>query len=48
VHDAAAGPGSKEEYVRKSATFGIRSDHKHLLVPAAQVIRITRLGETTE
>jgi hypothetical protein len=43
VHDAAA--GSKEEYVRKSAKFGIRSDHKHLLVPAGQVTRIRRLGE---
>lgn len=45
VHDAGAGGGSKEEYVRKSAQFGIRSDHKHLVIPAAQVIRITRLGE---
>ena len=29
VHDAADGAASKEEYVRKSAKFGIRSDHKH-------------------
>ena len=47
VHDAAAGLGSKEEYVRKSAKFGIRSDHKHLVVPASQVTRITRLREST-
>ncbi len=45
VHDAAAGAGSKEEYVRKSAKFGIRSNHKHLVVPADQVARITRLGD---
>ncbi len=45
VHDAAAGGGSREEYVRKSAKFGIRSDHKHLLVPANQVSRITKLEE---
>jgi len=45
VHDAAAGGGSKEEYVRKSGKFGIRTDHKHLVVPAGQVTRITRLGE---
>jgi hypothetical protein len=44
VHDAAAGGGSKEEYVRRSAKFGIRSDHKHLVVPATQVVRITRLA----
>jgi hypothetical protein len=47
VHDAGAGAGSKEEYVRKSAKFGIRSDHKRLVVPAGQVTRMTRLGETT-
>lgn len=44
VHDAATGV-SKDDYVRKSAKFGIRSDHKRLVVPAAQVARITRLGE---
>lgn len=44
VHDGAAGSSSKEEYVRKSAQFGVRSDHKHLIVPTDQVVRITRLG----
>lgn len=44
VHDGAGGGVSKEEYVRKSAKFGIRCDHKHLVVPADQVARITRLG----
>ncbi|MGI8818984.1 MAG: hypothetical protein ACR2HW_07560 [Gemmatimonadales bacterium] len=44
IHDAAAGV-SKEDYVRKSAKFGIQSDHKQFVVPAAQVARITRLGE---
>ena len=44
VHDAAGG-ASREEYVRKSAKFGIRSNHKHLLVPANQIARITKLGD---
>lgn len=44
VHDAAGGGGSKEEYIRRSAKFGIRTDHKHLVVPATQVVRITRLA----
>lgn len=35
---------SKEEYVRKSAQFGVRSEHKHLVVPSDEVARITRLG----
>lgn len=46
VHDAQVGP-SKEEYVRKSAKFGVRSELKHIVVPADQVARITRLGEMT-
>lgn len=45
VHDAAAGGVSKEEYLRKSARFGIRTDHKHMAVPTSQVIRIARLAE---
>jgi hypothetical protein len=45
VHDAGAGDASREEYVRRSAKFGVRGDHKHLVVPADQVARITRLGE---
>jgi hypothetical protein len=44
VHDAAAG-GTREEFVSRSARFGVRADRKHLVVPRAQVSRITRLGE---
>jgi hypothetical protein len=43
VHDGTAG-GSRDEYVSKSAKFGIRTDHKHLVIPVEQVVRITRLG----
>ena len=43
VHDGASGD-SKDEYVSRSAKFGIRTTHKHLIVPAEQVVRITRLG----
>jgi hypothetical protein len=44
IHDASAGV-SKEDYVRRSAKFGVRSDHKRLVVPTGQVARITKLGE---
>jgi hypothetical protein len=47
VHDSAAGL-SKEEYLKKSAKFGVRTEHKHLVVPADQIARITRLGELVE
>lgn len=42
--DKANNTLSKEEYVRKSAQFGVRSEHKHLVVPSDEVARITRLG----
>ena len=44
VHDAAAG-GSKDEYVRRSAQFGVRAEEKHLVVPREQVARIIKLAE---
>ena len=44
VHDAAAG-GSKDEYVRRSAKFGIRSERPHLVVPRREVTRIIKLIE---
>jgi hypothetical protein len=43
VHDGAEG-GSKDEYVSKSARFGVRTVHKHLVVPVEQVVSITPLG----
>jgi hypothetical protein len=44
VHDDGA-ELSREDYIRKSAKFGVRSEHKHLVVPTGEVARITRLGE---
>ena len=41
----ATGGESKDEYIKRSVKFGIRSDHKHLIVPAGEVARVTRLGE---
>lgn len=45
VHDESAAELSKNEYIKKSAKFGIRSEHKHLIVPSREVARVTRLGE---
>lgn len=44
VH-AAGGERSMDDYVRRSAQFGIRVERKHLVVPRREVTRITRLGE---
>jgi hypothetical protein len=45
VHDPSAATLSKEDYIRRSAQFGVRSEHKHLVVPRNDVARITRLEE---
>ena len=47
VHDTAAGGGSRDEYLKKSARFGVRADHKHLVVPVSEVTQITRLGSVS-
>ncbi|MBA3318794.1 MAG: hypothetical protein H0T50_11990 [Gemmatimonadales bacterium] len=47
VHDAGAG-GSREDYVRRSANFGVRAERPHLVVPRGEVVRITKLGETAQ
>jgi hypothetical protein len=45
IHDESAAELSKDEYIKRSARFGIRSEHKHLIVPSREVARVTRLGE---
>ena len=46
IHDEQTG-GLKEEYLRRSAKFGVRTEHRHVIIPPDQVVRITRLGELT-
>ena len=45
VHDASTGVSSREDYLRRAAKFGIRAEHKHLLVPGDEVVRITRFTD---
>jgi hypothetical protein len=43
VHDAATAGTTKAEFLRRCDKFGIRPEHKDLLVPSAEVVRIERL-----
>jgi hypothetical protein len=45
IHEADAAPVSREEFLARTRQFGVRAERKHLVVPAAQVARITPLGE---
>lgn len=48
LHRAEDGQPSKEEWVRRAARFGVWARHRHLVVPAARVTSIRRLGEVAE
>ena len=48
IHDDAVAELSKEEYIKRSAQFGVRSEQKHVFVPRNDVARITRLVDRTE
>ncbi|HEX5387203.1 MAG TPA: hypothetical protein VFW66_10915 [Gemmatimonadales bacterium] len=43
-HQSEAGTPARDEFVRRSAAFGVRGEHKHLVVLSADVISITPLG----
>jgi len=45
LHDATGKTASKEEFIRRSAKFGIRAERKHVVVRTEEVARIRRLGE---
>lgn len=44
-HRSPASDPSRAEFVRATLEFGIHANHKHLVVPAAQVARVTKLRE---
>jgi|tagenome__1003787_1003787.scaffolds.fasta_scaffold20574475_2 hypothetical protein len=46
VHELTAeGQISKDDYIKKCAKFGVPKQHKHLIVPTAEITRISRLAE---
>jgi nitrogenase molybdenum-iron protein alpha/beta subunit len=45
IHDQSSDHISREEYIAKSNRFGIKTERKHLVIPVAEVARVTRLAE---
>ena len=43
VHDDPGG-GSREEYLERTARYGVRAERKHVVVPRAEIATIRRLG----
>jgi hypothetical protein len=43
THDANSG-APRDEYLERTARFGVRADRKHLTVPRAEIAAIKRLG----
>jgi len=46
-HDDASG-GSREEFIRRSATFGVRPERKHVTVPSAEVASVVPLAQLAD
>ncbi len=45
VHDPAASPHSKDEFVARTAKFGVRAEHRHLVLPETEVVDIRRFAD---
>jgi hypothetical protein len=43
VHDATSAVGSKDEFLRRCDRFGIRAEHRDLLVSTSEVASMRRL-----
>ena len=44
VHDPSGGV-TREEYLKRTNKFGVRADHKHLVVPHDEVAALVRFNE---
>jgi hypothetical protein len=49
LHDAAgfdpAAGGSRDEFLRRTAKFGVRIDHRSIVVPSAEVAGLVPFGD---
>ncbi|HTO72388.1 MAG TPA: hypothetical protein VMJ30_01150, partial [Gemmatimonadales bacterium] len=49
LHDAAAfdpaAGSSRDEFLKRTAKFGVRIDHRQVVVPSAEVTSLVPLGE---
>lgn len=48
LHDAAGfdptAGGNRDEFLKRTAKFGIRIDHRHIVVPSADVVSLVPFG----
>jgi len=45
VHDERGATVSKADYLGKTSKFGVRSEHKHVVVPSDEIAKISRLAD---
>ena len=45
LHDSATSDGSRDDFLRRILKFGIRAEHKHVLIPTDQLGDVTPLRE---
>lgn len=47
LYDSETSEQAREEFLRRLLKFGVRAEHKHVLVPNDQVASVTPLRELT-
>jgi hypothetical protein len=47
VHDAATAALPKDDYLRRTLKFGVRTEQKHVVIRSRDVSRITPLSQMT-
>lgn len=45
VHEDGHGGRSKQEYVQQAALYGVWKKHDRVVIPRAEVVSVTRLGD---
>ncbi|MDQ2670343.1 MAG: hypothetical protein M3Y46_07920 [Actinomycetota bacterium] len=45
VHDTATAEQSRDDFLRRLLKFGVRAEHKHVLLPSDQVADVTPLRD---
>jgi hypothetical protein len=45
LHDSGTNPQTSDEFLRRTLKFGVRPEHKHVLIPADQLGEVTPLRE---
>ena len=44
IHDPSRNPASRADWLKRQEKFGVAVEHKHLIVPEAEVAEVVKFG----